>query len=72
LASELGITHREIERMRLREVQRQFRYWGRYPTVRDMVAGYLGVKPPESKGAAPQTETDMARVILMHGAVANG
>ena len=60
--------------MRLREVQRQFRYWGKYPTVRDMVAHYLGVKPPEFKNGpnGPRTEEDFAKVILMHGAVTHG
>lgn len=57
--------------MRVSDVQRQFRYWGKYPSVRDMVATYLGVKPGPDRLAAPQTEEEMRRMVLMHG-VANG
>jgi hypothetical protein len=48
-----------------------FRHWAKYPTIRDMVAGYLGVKPPDgSTGQAPSrplTEEDYRQAFLMHG-----
>jgi hypothetical protein len=60
--------------MRVSDMRRQFRYWSRFPTVRDMVAAYLGVKPSAKRGAAaPKTEEDFRALFLNHGrAVANG
>jgi hypothetical protein len=46
------------------------RHWSRYPTLRDMVAGYLGVDPPTAGEAvrdSPVTEQDFQRAVLMHG-----
>jgi len=54
--------------MRVSDVQRQFRYWSRFPTTRDMVASYLGITEAGARrGARPQTEEEFIRAMTLHG-----
>jgi hypothetical protein len=42
-------------------------HWSRMPTVRDMVAGYLGVEPRTESTRRPQTEAEFLAAFLRHG-----
>jgi hypothetical protein len=47
-----------------------FQHWSKVPTIRDMVAGYLGIGGPDQASSAPrlpQSEAEVMRAILMHG-----
>ena len=46
-------------------------HWSERPTLRDMVADYLGVMPPPDHGTVLETEEDFRRAFLMHGTVAH-
>jgi len=58
--------------MRLTDIQRLVNHWAKFPTIRDMVASYIGVEISVDRPAAPTTEEEFRQLFLMHGAVARG
>lgn len=61
--------------MTLRDAQRLFAHWRRYPPLRDLVAGFVGFKP---KDAAAEAESkymnaaDMRRLMSATGGKLSG
>ena len=50
--------------MTLPEADMYYEYAGKHPPISWMVAGYLGVKPPEAK---PTVEANMNDLLAMFG-----
>lgn len=42
--------------MTFADVRRQFAHWKLYPPVRDLVAGFVGVKPKEAQSATDDAD----------------
>jgi len=58
LCTTLGKLPAEIDDLYLWEVEELFDYWTRHPPVHELVAGYMGYKPPAR--ADQQTAEDFA------------
>lgn len=54
-----GYTPDEIRAMPMPDVTRIHAYWGRVPPLRDMVAGFLGVRDRSAGQTAPAALEDL-------------
>jgi hypothetical protein len=62
--------------MTMADVDRLFKYWAKYPPLRDLVAGFVGFEIPkfEAEDDAPKymTSDDLRRLMAMTGGRISG
>ena len=68
LQTDGGYSPEQIRAMTLPDVNRLLKYWGKYPPLRDLVAGFVGFEIPSDE-PLPQAMTaeEFKRMFAMTG-----